>query len=200
MRKLLFLLPAIVLAACTTVTVTPESALAPTQTYTAVVLTKVTVKDPEFSYLGPFFREAFIRRLKELKAFPSVADAASAPVADGASAPGAHGASVPVAAAPALPGTIDVSATITNVNKGNAALRFLVGMGAGREHITAQVHLTSANGTPISEFEVRKAYSGGFGIGGITMIDIEGLTKQLGEQCAQSLVDWSKGKVVAQAQ
>ena len=38
---------------------------------------------------------------------------------------------------------------------------------------------------------------GGYGLGGGTLIDIQDLTKQLGEQAAQSLVDWSQGKLAA---
>jgi hypothetical protein len=72
-------------------------------------------------------------------------------------------------------------------------------MGAGREHVTAQVQLMGANGKPIGEFRVRKAYSGGYGIGGAGFLDIEDLTQQVGEQCAQTLVDWSQGKITTQA-
>lgn len=179
MRKLAILLTAVVVSACTTVTVTPESTQAPTQAYKAVVLKTVDVRESEFAYLGPFFGKAFIRRLGELNAFTSVSDGTAGPNADD---------------------TIIVSATITEVDKGDAALRWLVGMGAGREHVTAQIHLTTTDGKPIGQFEVRKAYSVGAGIGGAGFIDIEDLTNQVGEQCAQSLVDWSQGRDVTQAQ
>lgn len=178
MRKLAILALAMLVAGCTTVTVTPESTQAPTQSYKAVVLGTVDVSDAEFGYLGPFFRKAFIRRLGELNTFASVSDGPVDPKAAN---------------------TIVVKVTITNVDKGNAALRMLVGMGAGREHVTAQMHLTNASGQSIGEFEVRKAYSGGMGIGGVGFLDIEDLTQQLGEQGAQSVVDWSQGKVTAQA-
>lgn len=181
MRKILILMTAMMVAGCTTVTVTPESAVAPTQTYKAVVLKKVAVSDPEFGYLGPFFQEAFIRRLKELKSFGEVS-------AESADKNGS-----------ANPQTILISATLTKVDKGDAALRFLVGFGAGREHVTAQVNIMSVDGKRLGQFKVRKAYSGGAGIGGVGFLDIEGLTQQVGEQCAQSLVDWSQGKIVAQS-
>ena len=178
MRKLGIVLAALLAAGCTTVTVTPQLAQAPAQTYGAVDLTSVTVDASEFSYLGPFFQKAFVRRLDELKAFSNVSDGQADPNATK---------------------TIFVTATLTNVDKGSAALRFLVGMGAGREHVTAEIKLTDASGTAIGEFKVRKAYSGGVGIGGGGFLDIEDLTQQVGEQCAQSLVDWSQGKVTTQA-
>ena len=178
MRKLVILLAALMAAGCTTVTVTPESAQAPTHSYGSVDLTAVKVSDAKFAYLGPFFKEAFIRRLGELNAFSKVSD--------GPVDPNVHQ-------------IVYVDATLTKVDKGNAALRWLVGMGAGREHVTAQVQLTDANGKAIGEFKVRKAYSGGYGIGGAGFLDIEDLTQQVGEQCAQTLVDWSQGKITTQA-
>jgi hypothetical protein len=180
MRKLAILLAALMATGCTTVTVTPESAQAPTQTYGAVDLTSVKVSDSEFAYLGPFFQKAFIRRLGELNGFSNVSDGPADPNATKTK-------------------MIYVDATLTKVDKGDAALRWLVGMGAGREHVTAQVHLTDASGKAIGEFKVRKAYSGGAGIGGAGFLDIEDLTQQVGEQCAQTLVDWSQGKITTQA-
>ena len=165
-------------AACTTVTITPEGATpaaAVMQGYRIVALGPVDTKQPEFAYLVPFFREGMVRRLNELKAFDQVIDNPSTP-------PG--------------PGTLVVTATLTEVDKGDAALRFLIGMGVGREHATA--HLTAmGGGSTLGAFDVRKAYSGGAGIGGVSFLDIEDLTKQVGEQAAQSLVDWSQGKLTA---
>lgn len=178
MRKFAILFAVLMTAGCTTVTVTPESAQAPPTTYGAVDLTPVKVSDSAFAYLGPFFQKAFVRRLGELNAFPKVGDG---PVDPNAS------------------NTVYVDATLTKVDKGDAALRWLVGMGAGREHVTAQIQLTDAGGKSIGEFKVRKAYSGGAGIGGAGFLDIEDLTQQVGEQCAQTLVDWSQGKVTTQA-
>lgn len=179
MRKLAILLTAILMAGCTTVTVTPESAQAPTQTYTSVVLTKVKASNAAFDYLGPYFSKGFIRRLGQLNAFQNISEGTIDPKATE---------------------TIVVSPTLTDVDKGNVALRLFIGMGAGREHVTAQVQLADASGNSIGEFKVRKAYSGGAGIGGASFIDIESLTTQVGEQCAQSLVDWSRGKVVTSSE
>jgi hypothetical protein len=167
-------------AGCTTVTVTPGTgtSLPPAlaQSYRAVVLGAVDANQPEFAYLVPFFREGFVRRLNELKAFDSVSDNAVTP-------PG--------------PGTLIVTASLTDVDKGDAVLRFLVGMGAGREHAAALIIAKSNDANTLGTFEVRKAYSGGAGIGGATLLEIDDLVKQVGEQAAQSLVDWSQGKLTA---
>lgn len=74
MQKLAVLLAALMAAGCTNVTVTPESAQAPTQTYGTVDLTSVKVSHSEFAYLGRLFQKAFIRRLGELNGFSNVSD------------------------------------------------------------------------------------------------------------------------------
>jgi hypothetical protein len=166
-------------AACTTVTVTPDTATpvpANIQSYRSVTLAAVDAQQPEYAYVIQFFHEGFVRRLDELKAFDSVGDNTSNP-------PG--------------PGTLVVTATLIEVDKGDVALRFFVGMGAGRERAGAHLVVKSADGNTIGTFDVHKAYSGGAGIGGASLIDIEDLTKQVGEQAAQSLVDWSQGKLTA---
>jgi hypothetical protein len=165
--------------ACTTVTVTPQTANPPpalAQTYRAVVLGAVDTKEQQFAYLVPFFREGFVRRLNELKAFDSVSDNSPMPPA---------------------PGTLVITATLTDVDKGDAALRFLIGMGAGRERAGALITAKNNDAATLGSFEVRKAYSGGMGIGGASLLDIDDLVKQVGEQAAQSLVDWSQGKLTA---
>jgi hypothetical protein len=163
-------------AACTTVTVTPQGAMpaAPVmQTYRAVAVGAIDVKQPEFAYLGPSFREGLVRRLNELKAFDTVIDNPATPPA---------------------PGTLMVTATVTEVDKGDAVLRFMIGMGAGSEHVAAAIAIKGNDGIALGAFDVRKGYAGGAGIGGASFIDIEDLVKQVGEQAAQSLVDWSQGK------
>lgn len=164
-------------AACTTVTVTPDiPAPANIQSYRLVTLGAVDARQPDYAYLIQFFREGFVRRLNELKAFDAVSDNSPNP-------PG--------------PGTLVVTATLVEVDKGDVALRLFIGMGAGRERAGAHLAVKSADGNTLGTFDVHKAYSGGAGIGGASFIDIEDLTKQVGEQAAQSLVDWSQGKLTA---
>ncbi len=171
--------------ACTTVTVTPQATNPPppsSQAYKNVVLGTVDAKDPSYAYVISFFREGFVTRLRELKAFAAVTDGAAAT-------------STQLSA-----DTLVVSATLTDVDKGDMALRLFVGMGAGRERVAAMVSAKNSDGAALGGFEARKAYSGGAGIGGASFIDIEDLTKQLGEQAAQSLVDWTQGKLTASSE
>lgn len=166
----------VALSACTTVTVTPKSTQAPTQTYHMVVIGKGENPDARTVYLDGYFREGLIRRLGELKAFDQVTDTPPATPS---------------------PDTLFVTGWVSEADKGDEALRFFVGMGAGRERVTAQLDLKNSDGQSVGHLEIRKAYSGGMGIGGATVIDLEGLTKQVGEQAAQTLWDWSQGKSVA---
>lgn len=164
-------------AACTTVTVTPDTGTpvpANIQTYRSVTLGAVDAQQPDSAYLVGFFREGFVRRLNELKAFDSATDN---------SPPG--------------PNMLVVTGTLIEVDKGDVALRLFIGMGAGRERAGARLVIKNADGTTLGTFEVHKAYSGGAGIGGASFIDIQDLVKQVGEQAAQSLVDWSQGKLAA---
>jgi hypothetical protein len=163
------------LGACTTVTVTPEDTAAPKEAYKTVVVSFQTPSNAYVGDYGPFFREGLLRRLRELKAFDTIVEAPNTPSG---------------------PDALYVSATLTDVDKGNEAVRWLVGFGAGREHASAELDLKSADGKPLGHLEIRKAYSGGAGIGGAGFITIEDLTKQVGEQAAQSLLDWSQGKDV----
>lgn len=162
-------------SACTTVTVTPEAAAPPPHLYQTVV---VSVQQPQNASVGdfsPFFREGLLQRLRELKAFDNIVEAPNAPSG---------------------PDALYVTATLTEVDKGNEAVRWLVGFGAGREHASATLALKSSDGKSLGQLEIRKAYSGGAGIGGAGFITIEDLTKQVGEQAAQTLLDWSRGKNV----
>lgn len=56
---------------------------------------------------------------------------------------------------------------------------------------------SARNGKALGRLQIRKAYSGGAGIGGAGFIDIQNLTTQVGEQAAQTLLDWSQGKDIA---
>jgi hypothetical protein len=161
-------------SACTTVTVTPQSVAPPKQQYRAVVVGLLEPKSPDLGYLNSYFREGLLRRLHELNAFETIAEAPSAASA---------------------PDTLSVFGTVTEAEKGDEVLRLLVGMGAGREHVTAELELKDSDGNVLGHLQIRKAYSGAAGFGGAPdFIDIQGLTKQVGEQAAQTLLDWSRRK------
>ena len=164
------------LGACTTVSVTPVSAPAPTQSYHAAVVQAADQQDPALKYYTTFFREGLVRRLRELNNL-TVSDATNGS---------------------ATTDTIMVVGTVTEVDKGSQALRGFIGFGAGRAHVTATLDLQGNDGKPLGKLVIRKAYSGGAGMGGFgDLVDMEELAKQVGEQAAQSLTDWSLGKQIA---
>jgi hypothetical protein len=162
--------------ACTTVTVTPEAAAPPKQSYHTVIVAVSDPKAPEYAYLDTYFKEGLVRRLKELNAFETILVAP---------------------ATSASPDTLLVSGTVIGADEGSEALRWIVGFGAGREHVTAELELKTNDGKSLGTLKIRKAYSGGAGIGGVGFIDLKGLTTQVGEQAAQTLMDWSRGKDIS---
>jgi hypothetical protein len=168
-------------AACTPTTITSQIATpAPTdlQSFHVVSVGAVDASDPQFAYLGAPFRQAFADKLRELRAFDTVNDNP---------------------ATPPDPGAFVVTATLTEIGKGNAAVRLLIGFGAGHEYVTAHLVIKNADGNTVGAFDVHKVYAGGVGIGGASFVDIDDLVKKVGAQSAVSLVDWSRGKLTAAA-
>jgi hypothetical protein len=47
------------------------------------------------------------------------------------------------------------------------------------------------DGKVLTKFHSRKAYSGGAGIGGFDLVDMQDLARKLGEDTAESIVRWS---------
>jgi hypothetical protein len=47
------------------------------------------------------------------------------------------------------------------------------------------------DGKVLTKFQSRKAYSGGAGIGGFDLVDMQDLARKLGEDTAESIVRWS---------
>jgi hypothetical protein len=85
-----------------------------------------------------------------------------------------------------------INGNVTEAEKGSAAARFLIGFGAGKAHVTAEFQILDSNGKQLAKFSVRKAYSGGIGIGGASFLDMDDLAKRLGEDTATTVVNWNK--------
>lgn len=86
-----------------------------------------------------------------------------------------------------------LNGTIKEVEKGSAAARFLVGMGAGQERVTGEFALHAADGTKLTAFVARKSYLGGQGIGGWDMLQLEDLVDQLGQLVGETADKWARG-------
>jgi len=91
------------------------------------------------------------------------------------------------------PRAILLEGTITQVERGSAAARFWVGMGAGQQRALGQFTLRGPEGAKLTAFTARKSYLGGQGIGGWDMLKLEDLVGQLGELVAETTDKWVSG-------
>ncbi len=101
---------------------------------------------------------------------------------------------VPLTNAPA--NAIVLSGNITEVEKGSAAARFWVGMGAGQERVKGEFRIDSNDGQKLTSFAARKSYLGGQGIGGFDMLKIADLVDQLGQLVAETTDKWVRGEKI----
>ena len=177
MNTLRSLLMGVVLAlvtSCTTTTISPEYSKPSENKYDIAAVGEVTVTDKLWDGLIPYFRRGFRDQLSKDKTFVSVSeDPPSAPV---------------------TASTLILSGTITEIDRGSAAARFIVGFGAGRAIARGTFEIHDASGLALAKFESRKSYSGGAGMGGADMVSMEELVQQLGAETANVVTRWTKGQ------
>ena len=163
---------ALALTGCTGTTVKPSMTHQEIgKTYSTVAVGDIAAPDELWHNYAVEARRELANQLVTAKAFSQVLDPAPAP----------------------LPGdAVLVSGRITEVEKGSAAARWIVGFGAGRAHITGEFQLKDAAGNQIGTYSVRKTYAGGAGIGGAGFLDMDDLAQKLGQAAADSLADWAK--------
>ena len=176
-RAVILFLTALWIAGCTMSTITPQAVVKPTQTYNTVVLGDVEVQDKIWAPQIERFRRAFIARFKESNTFEAISDN-------------------PPAAIPA--DAIIVSGKITEIEKGSRAMRAIVGFGAGRARAQGDFKVVDASGHELASFTSAKAYSGGAGIGGFDLVDIDDLMEKFGTDTADAVIRWSKGEPLDQ--
>lgn len=161
-------------AGCTTTTITPEYSKPPENKFDVAAVGEVTAADKLWDGLVPYFRRGFRDQLSKDKTFTSVSEDAPA--------------------APLAPSTLIISGTITEIDRGSAAARFIIGFGAGRAIARGTFEIHDASGLTLAKFESRKSYSGGAGIGGADMVSMEELVQQLGAETANVVTRWTKGQ------
>ncbi len=93
---------------------------------------------------------------------------------------------------PPQPGTLLTSGKVTEIDKGSTALRFLIGFGAGRARMAGEFKLSDTGGSTLAQFSVSKECSGGAGIGGADLVDMDTFATQLGEAAANATVNWTQ--------
>ena len=173
-RAVIVLLVSLLTAGCTFASVKPQTvADAPRDRPSVLVIGDIAVADALWeTYRLHFVRgaEAWLRRNPGFK-------------------------EVLVAPPPPLPADAAVLVgTITEMDKGSAALRFFVGMGAGQAKVKGTFAIQGSNGQPFVRFESRESYLGGAGIGGAGILDLEDLFKRFGETVAETAVKWARGE------
>lgn len=162
----------VALSGCTGTTVLPNVAHQDAvRKYSTVAIGDMTASDELWHSYAIEVHRALASELAESKSFSQVQDPASAPL------------SVDV---------LVISGRITDVDKGSAAARWIVGFGAGRAHMTAEFELKDGGGNHVGNYSVRKTYAGGAGIGGAGFLDMDDLAEKLGKAAGESLANWAK--------
>ncbi len=172
-RVFLLVAAGIFLASCTSTTVTPEVVNAPSRDYDKVVIGDIGVADELWDTQLPYLRRALVAKLREDEEFTEVFDPAPDPVPEDA---------------------VVISGQITEIDKGDKALRLIIGFGAGQEEVAGLFSIHDSQGQILARFESRKTYSGGAGIGGSDLLDMNDLMEELGEETAHSIIRWAKGE------
>jgi hypothetical protein len=161
------------LGACTTTTVTPEQVYPPTERYRTVAVGDISAEDEIWAGKERYVRAGLVERLRDSGAFDSVLYPAPDPLP---------------------PEAILVSGHVTEANKGDRWMRFLVGFGAGEASAQGEFQIENGAGVPLARFETEEAYQGGTGLGGFDFYDMDDLMVMLGEETAEWVVDWTAGE------
>ena len=159
------------LSACATATVQRDMLQNARMGYTAIVVGEFSTNDELWQSYALGAKRGLSAKLVEFKMFAQVVDQ-------------------PTVSPPT--NAVVVTARVTEVDRGSAAARWIIGFGAGRAHITSQVQLAEPSGMVLGNFTVRRAYSGGAGIGGAGFLDMDDLAQLLGEEAANTIVAWAK--------
>lgn len=159
---------------CANTTITPAEAIKPTQTYDTVTLGEVSVSDALWAPYVLYFKKGFTEQLPK-EGLTKAAEPAADPLPTNA---------------------ISVSGRLTEVDKGDRALRLIIGFGAGRETAQGSFEIRDGQGSVLARFESREAYSGGAGIGGGDFLDAEDLVQRLGEDTAKAVARWTRGQAL----
>jgi hypothetical protein len=168
------ILVAFVTSACTFADVKPELLAAPPPTPPKIlVLGEVKMADPLWEQYRIQFRRSIEEWFKRNGGFESVlAERPEQVPAD----------------------SIVLAGSITEVDKGSAALRWIVGMGAGQAKVKGNFEVQSLTGTVLARFSVTESYLGGAGIGGAGFLDMEDLFRRFAETVAETTRKWARGE------
>jgi hypothetical protein len=94
------------------------------------------------------------------------------------------------------PDCVVLKGTITDISRGSEALRIFVGWGLGSPWVSGTFHITRLDGTVLTSFTARGAYSAGAGGKAARDIDVDELMRQFAETVAKATRRWAEGKGV----
>lgn len=92
------------------------------------------------------------------------------------------------------PNAVVLTGNVSEVEKGSAAARFWVGMGAGQARIEGEFKISDPADQSLARFTARRSYLGGLGGGGGDMIKMDELAFRLGETVAETTCKWLYGQ------
>jgi Domain of unknown function (DUF4410) len=161
-------------AGCTFSAVTPQTvAVPPAPAPSTLVLGEITAADPAWEGATLVFKRGVSEWLGRNGGFQTVV---IEPVPE------------------TSPDRVVLRGTITEVDKGSAALRILIGMGAGQARVKGAFEIARPDGTVLANFTARESYLGGTGIGGAGFLDIDDLVRRFAETVAKTTRDWARGE------
>lgn len=170
------LLVALLLTGCTFAAVTPRMvAPPPAKAPTVLVLTDLQIGDELWSSYKVQFRRSVEEWLKRNGGFGAV-------LTERPPAMGEDG--------------VVLLGTLTEVDKGSTALRWIVGFGAGQAKIKGDFELQSPAGATLARFSASESYLGGAGIGGAGFLDMDDLMRRFSESVAETAVKWARGEKI----
>jgi hypothetical protein len=155
--------------------VTPQGAAAPPPARARVlVLGEIRTHDPAWDAYRPHFIRGLRDWAEKSGAFEQVLSEGTAASAE----------------------AVVVTGTLTEIDEGSAAMRWLVGMGAGQAKAKGEFQLRALDGAVLASFTARRSYLGGMGIGGAGFLDMEELVARLGATVAESSAKWLRGEPI----
>jgi len=176
MRRSSLLLVALVLTGCTFAAVKPQMvAPPPTKVPKVLVLADLQIKDELWSPYKIQFRRSIQDWIKRNGGFESVLTERPAMLGDDA---------------------VVLVGTLTEVDKGSTALRWIVGFGAGQAKVKGDFEIQSPTGVTLARFSARESYLGGAGIGGAGLLDMDDLMRRFSESVAETTVKWARGEKI----
>lgn len=161
-------------AACTTQSIDVANVTPAPERYTGVVVGKIDSGKPELDKLVPYFRTALVQQLQKEKGLTTVIGTEQ----------------------PVPPGAFLVNGTLTDVDLGNAAARFIIGFGAGGQTLRGSFEMRAATGAVLSRFTSEEGYAGGAGIGGASLISLEEFAQKFGTSTGEALGRWARGEAI----